>query len=143
MSSFCVQSYCSLDKSVNYGVSEEADSIMDQLREIADSYHLSASWQDESDSHKFYRLASHWKRDTRFVSSITDMAMQSTYQQIIGMGKRALPFLFRELSARPNYYFWALEAITGIDPVPASERGLFDEMVNAWLLWGSENGYID
>lgn len=90
---------------------------------------------------RFDALAEEWKRDMRTSSSTTEMAMHPAYQQIIGMGERALPFIFRELEGEPDHWFWALKAITGEDPVPVSARGRIGAMRRAWLGWGSRKGY--
>jgi hypothetical protein len=41
-----------------------------------------------------------------------DMVTHPAYQQIIGLGKEALPLLFGELRRAPDHWFWALRAIT-------------------------------
>lgn len=90
---------------------------------------------------RFDALTQEWKRDTRASSSITEIAMHPAYQQIIGMGKQALPFIFRELQEEPDHWFWALKAITGEDPVPPAARGRLSAMRQAWLEWAGRNGY--
>ncbi|MBI3407080.1 MAG: hypothetical protein HY040_01825 [Planctomycetes bacterium] len=75
---------------------------------------------------RFEQLA--WKTDTLLLSSITEMAMHPAYQQIIGMGKEALPLLFAEFRREPDHWFWALQAITGLNPVPITDRGNVDKM---------------
>ena len=125
------------------GVSEEADMMLVQLKEIAEIYHSAAAGQRESISQKFYKLVNQWKRDVRFVSSVTDMVLHPAYLQIIGLGEKVLPLLLAELNARPDYYFWALEALTGHDPVPTERKGDFDSMTELWLDWGKANGFID
>jgi hypothetical protein len=91
----------------------------------------------------FNALASEWQRDTQFASSVSDMVIHPSYQQIIGMGEKVVPVLLRELERRPHHWFWALKAITRQDPVPEEARGHFDAMVAAWLQWGRTQGYID
>jgi hypothetical protein len=65
--------------------------------------------------------------------------MHPAYQQIIGMGVDALPLILRELEREPDHWFWALEAITGENPVPPTDRGRLNEMARAWLRWASEH----
>jgi hypothetical protein len=81
-----------------------------------------------------------WRHDTQFLSSVTQMANHPAYQRIIEMGRPAVPLILRELEQRPDHWFWALNAITGEDPVRAGDA--FDEAVEAWLRWGKEQGYI-
>lgn len=70
------------------------------------------------------------------------MAMLKPYQQIIGMGQAALPLILAELAREPDHWFWALEAITQEDPVPAEARGKVPEMADAWLAWGKQKGIV-
>jgi hypothetical protein len=67
------------------------------------------------------------------------MALHPAYQQIIGMGPVALPFLLRALRRRPEHWFWALKAITGADPVQPEHRGQVRMMAADWLEWATKN----
>lgn len=95
-----------------------------------------------SDEALFRALAALWRRDTFNISSTSRMAMHPAYQRVIGMGSVAVPLILRELQERPDWWFWALQAITGVDPVPPSWRGSLHEMAAAWLAWGREHGYL-
>ena len=79
-----------------------------------------------------------WKLDVGPLSSVTEMAMHPAYQQIIGLGREAVPLLLRELEREPDHWFWALKAITGVDPVEPTQRGRVKEMAQAWLEWGKK-----
>ncbi|MBI2265647.1 MAG: hypothetical protein HYU64_10805 [Armatimonadetes bacterium] len=87
-------------------------------------------------------LAQAWRRDAQFISSVTEMAMHPAYQQIIGMGREALPLILRELWNKQDHWFWALKAISGGDPVPPEHQGKLDKMTEIWLHWGKQNRYI-
>jgi hypothetical protein len=89
----------------------------------------------------FLSLARCWKKERGPSSSATELAMCPSYQRIIGLGPAVLPFLLRELEREPDHWFWALKAITGADPVPASSRGKMREMARLWLEWGRQQGY--
>ena len=91
---------------------------------------------------RFDELARQWQSQTRHLSSATAMAIHPAYQAIIGLGVEAVPLILKELKGRPNHWFWALRALTGIDPVPAEQRGRVSEMAKAWLEWGEEQGLI-
>ena len=67
--------------------------------------------------------------------------MHPAYQQIIGMGPAAIPWLLAELEREPDHWFWALKSITMVDPVSADERGDIHKMAQAWLKWGKDRGY--
>ena len=91
---------------------------------------------------KFRELTEEWKKDTKFLSSISQIAMHPAYQRIIGMGSEVLPLILRRLSRKPDHWFWALEAITGENPVPESSQGRLGEMAEAWLDWARSHGYV-
>jgi hypothetical protein len=97
---------------------------------------------DRAVEERFRRLARAWKKETWFHSSITQKSVHPAYQQIIGMGSPAVPLILRELTRKPDHWFWALTAITGEDPVPDSATGRLEEMTEAWLRWGREHGYV-
>lgn len=90
---------------------------------------------------RFDRLARKWKSETLFTSAIDDMAMNSNYQQIIGMGPVVVPLILGRLKERPDFWFWALTAITGTNPIPARDLGNIKKMRDAWLGWGRQRGY--
>ena len=89
---------------------------------------------------RFRLLAAQWKERSRHMSNTAQMAMLKPYQQIIGMGKDALPFLLQELASEPDHWFWALEAITQENPVPPEALGKVRLMADAWLLWARQHG---
>ena len=91
---------------------------------------------------EFLRLTQQWRAETVFSSSLTEMAAHPAYQRIIGMGRLALPMIFRDLATEPDHWFWALKAITGCDPVPPSHRGNLEMMAADWLAWGKSRGYV-
>jgi len=68
--------------------------------------------------------------------------MRPEYQQIIGMGRDAVPLILEELQKEPDHWFWALAATTGEDPVPPEHKGKLSEMTKAWLEWGERHGYV-
>lgn len=87
-------------------------------------------------------LANQWRTDTRWLSSTTEIAMHPAYQEIIGMGSDALPMILEELRADSDQWFWALKAISGVDPVPPRDRGIVKQMKGAWLEWGNAKGLL-
>lgn len=90
---------------------------------------------------KFHTLAEKWRKETRFVSSLSRIVMHPSYQAIIGMGEPAVPLILREMKNRGGHWLWALHSITGEDP--AGEGDNFKAAVQAWLTWGLERGYVD
>ena len=91
---------------------------------------------------RFHRLRDEWKAQSRFLSNTARMAMLRPYQRIIGLGEPAVPLLLEELAREPDHWFWALEAITGEDPVPAADKGRVRAMADAWLQGGRQRGYV-
>jgi hypothetical protein len=90
---------------------------------------------------RFQQLVDRWSEDTLDMSSIEDMVEHPSYSAIIDMGEAAVPLLLRELEKAPNYWFPALTAITGVNPIPEEARGRLIEMTEAWLEWGRGKGH--
>jgi hypothetical protein len=87
----------------------------------------------------FNKLVDRCKKETEFVSSMTEVAINSHYQRIIGIGPDCIPLLLEQLRNEgddPFPWFWALRVLSGVDPVPESDRGSFRLMSKAWLQWG-------
>jgi hypothetical protein len=93
--------------------------------------------EDEFDTRqRFAELAKEWKDQSRFLSNTAQIVLLQPYQRIIGMGPEAVPLILEELQREPNQWFWALEAITGQNPVPLEARGKVSEMARSWIEWG-------
>jgi len=90
---------------------------------------------------QFLIFASQWKHDTLFESSPWRMAAHPAYQRIIGMGWRAVPLILQQLRGEADFWFEALVAITGEQPVPPEHAGNMEAMREDWLCWGREHGY--
>jgi hypothetical protein len=86
----------------------------------------------------FHRLAEEWRQETLIDSSIQRRVMHPAYQRIIGLGRPAVPLILAELERRPDYWFWALTAITGDDP--AREETTLQGAQERWLEWAREKG---
>lgn len=92
---------------------------------------------------RFEALAQQWQEETRHLSSITQIVLNSAYQQLIGLGPAALPLIFQKLLHGPHHWFWALNAITGENPVAAEDVGNLPRMREAWIRWGRDHGYVE
>ena len=95
----------------------------------------------ESLEQEFNELARRWRSETGMASFIRQKAMHPAYQMIIGMGKDALPFIFRELRGRGGDWLWAIESIVRPRVNPAQGATNFKDAVATWLKWGKDNGY--
>lgn len=92
--------------------------------------------------YKFCKLKKRWESDTAYLSSVSEIVLHSSYQQIIGIGKEAIPLILNEMVKKPGHWFWALNAITGVNPISQEKEGKIKEMTKAWLNWGRQEGYI-
>jgi len=101
-----------------------------------------------ADWFEFNELYKQWQASRKKTSSIAgDITRNPFYFRIVGMGPRALPFIFSHLqietkAGRPDHWFPALNAITGIDPVSPQDRGKIKQMASAWLEWATREGYL-
>lgn len=91
---------------------------------------------------RFEQLRDNWKEQSRYLSNTAQMAMLWPYQQIIGMGALAVPLILAELRRETDHWFWALEAITGENPVPTENGGNVSAAAQAWLQWGRQKGFV-
>ena len=121
---------------VNFGGEDlDVDDVVQRAVRV-----FKATYEDPR-AKQFRRLADQWIDDTLDMSSVKDMVVHPAYLRIIAMGDCVIPLLLRELEERPNYWFVALSAVTGDDPVPDNADGDFTMMVDAWLEWGRREGY--
>ena len=91
---------------------------------------------------EFEQLAAEWKRETEHLSSPNAIAEHRAYQEIIGMGKEAIPMILRDLAKTQAPWFWALRSIARESPVRPEDRGDVDAMTYTWLDWGRLRHYI-
>lgn len=89
---------------------------------------------------QFEKLASQWRRETRFSSSIDEKILHPAYQSIIAMGTPVVPLVLSELQRQRGHWFWALHFVTGADPVPQGAN--VEEARQAWLQWGRQKGLL-
>ena len=93
---------------------------------------------------RFEKLSADWKSETKFLSNVTTKILNPGYQKIIGMGKEAIPLILRDLAENgPNDWFWALTAITDVNPITPEIAGNMVAMTEAWLQWGRKAGYLN
>jgi hypothetical protein len=122
------------------GAPSPAHYVSARLLHAAEHLRQPTTRQAQSLAERFADLVQRLREETALLSSPTAQAAHPAYQQIIGMGPAALPLLFRELEDHGGHWFWALKAITGVDPVPPEDRGRVHAMRQAWLRWGLEQG---
>lgn len=121
-----------VDESYDIGLKSELESTSWQLQDTA---------ADKKLRERFNNLAETWEKDTVNLSSAQEIILHPAYQRIIGMGPIVIPLILKRLTKTPNFWFWALRALTDVEPVRERERGFLPAMTEAWLRWGEENGY--
>ncbi len=95
----------------------------------------------ETFAEKFERIFEQWYAETAAISGHW-VFENPNHQKIIDMGKPAIPLILKKLQEKPCYIFYALEKITGEDPVPKKHATNYGLIKNDWLKWGKQNGYI-
>lgn len=93
-------------------------------------------------SERFDRLTQEWEQATMLMSSVPQICMNRSYQRIIGLGAAAVPLILERLERRPGHWFWALEAITGENPVAPEHMGHMAAMAADWIAWGRDHQLI-
>ena len=121
-------------------MSEASGVIARQERRIFDSYQVVTSFRLPLEW-EFITRAMRWKAETVFHSSISKKTQHPDYQRIIGMGPVVVPLMLRWLKQEPDFWFDALVAITGEQPVPPHHAGDVEAMARDWLEWGRAHGY--
>lgn len=96
----------------------------------------------QSTQERFHKLVANWKAKSRHLSNVAQISMVFSYQSIIGMGPEVVPLILAELDKEPDHWFWALEAITGENPVGDDIAGDMEASAKAWLQWGRKNGLL-
>jgi hypothetical protein len=91
---------------------------------------------------RFHALRDDWKAKSRHLSNSAQIALLWPYQQIIGLGSPAVPLILAELEKETDHWFWALEAITGENPVPEQAAGHVEAMASTWIEWGRRKGLV-
>lgn len=122
-------------------VGDDSNETLKKLLEIILWNYLDPiSRSDANIIEKFNNLKRSWQDETKHVGFAAEIALHPAYQEIIGMGKPAIPMILNELRKEPHHWFWALSSITGDNPIKSEQRGIMREMTNAWLEWGREKG---
>lgn len=123
---------------------EESEHRAARLWETRDKQLADAASQgpDEGLRVAFEELALAWSSGTGHLSSPTSLVQHPAYRQIIGLGPAVLPLLLRDLAENGRFWFPALNAITGENPVPDDAAGDVERMTEAWIGWGRANGLI-
>jgi hypothetical protein len=99
-----------------------------------------SSYDIEQYESEFELLAEKWHRETDHLSMIDEKITHPSYRKIVELGLRAIPLILRALQQTGGQWFWALNEITGENPVEPEHDYL--GAVNAWIEWGKSKGHI-
>jgi hypothetical protein len=129
------------------GVSEEARRVDRLVKEALQARRIPVFYGTRPEdrprtAESFRELAERWRAETGHSSSIMHIVMHPAYQRIIGMGAEVVPLILEDLARTESHWFWALQSITGENPVPWEARGYVDRMARAWLEWGRGRGLV-
>ena len=84
---------------------------------------------------KFKILKSVWENDTVFSSSISEITNHPAYHSVIKLGKEVVPLIIEDLQSTNNHWFYALEYLTGSNPITQEHQGLVPLMKQDWINW--------
>jgi len=142
------------EQAINIGLStySEISIIKDKLKALEEGKTLPSTSEPPSPTKKssvsdsqleqtFNSLVKQWKEDTINLSSMQKMVLHPSYQQIIGLGPKAISLILNELKNEPDFWFWALRALARANPVTDNMAGDISTMTRVWLEWGREHGY--
>jgi len=131
------------DFGLRFGESAESSIITERYLEVERHFLAPLSRCLATPLSRFTELYSQWREETKNLSDIELICTHHCYQEIIGMGSNVLPWIFQLLkSGSMDYWFWALKAITGQDPVQDEHCGQLKLMAQDWVAWGQKNGYL-
>lgn len=91
---------------------------------------------------KFNMLKSLWEADTMFSSSISEITTHPAYHSIIKLGSEVLPLIIQDLQNTNNHWFYALEILTGENPIRPEHRGNVELMKSDWINWANRANVI-
>ncbi|NEQ98007.1 MAG: hypothetical protein F6K30_15030 [Cyanothece sp. SIO2G6] len=76
-----------------------AQFFQEKLQELADT-----ESGETGLTQRFQFLANQWRRETRHLSLMSDIVLNTAYQRIIGMGTPVIPLLLQELKQQPDHF---------------------------------------
>lgn len=125
---------------LSQGVTADSRSVPQQARALRDGSTQAVSARPKSVEDRFLELAERWRNGRGPYSVMRQLALNPAYQQIIGLGGDAVPYILADLDRSPDWWFWALTSITGEDPVDPAHHGKLRLMAADWLRWARTNG---
>lgn len=94
----------------------------------------------------FQSLVQAWHSERGATSSVAKMVACPSYQRIISLGRaKAVELILAQMESEgndPDHWFWALQILTGANPVPEEDEGNLEAMAKTWLDWARKSGYV-
>lgn len=143
---YCTRDLFDDDPWLDHDDTSEAYSIGGKGTRVVEAYEVSLRRPidevDNEDRSTFDKIVDQWWPVALLSSSIHAVILTPAYQEMIGMGPRALPLVLTALKDRGGpHWFWALRAIARDDV--GSGLVTVSEAREAWVRWGIEHGYLD
>jgi hypothetical protein len=138
-----VSQHTDVSSEENASIGSDSQIIRRHWENLLTDYYKPLSRQWANPAIRFSNLEKEWKESTSMLSSITEIVMHPSYQQIIGMGPTAIPLILLSMRRELSHWFWALCAITGENPVPIEHRGKIKKMTKDWFVWGRKHLYLE
>lgn len=119
---------------------EHLAACFDEIRALRLELAQQRVWRIERESvdsgERFEALRRCWREDVAGLSDLREIVAHPAYEAIIAMGAEVVPWLLRDVARGAGHWHVALRAITGEQPVPASEVGRLQSIRDHWLAWG-------
>lgn len=86
---------------------------------------------------EFHRLTKLWHQECGYSSNMTFWMQNRHYQAILALGPDVLPIIIEDMRTTPDWWFHALEKLTGYRmPVDnETEAGRLQVLTDKWLAW--------
>ncbi len=91
----------------------------------------------------FEKYRNQWVSETIFLSDPSRMFRNDAYRSVIYLGADVMPILISDMQETGNHWFYALEEISGENPIAEANRGNVHLMINDWLDWGIAKGIVN
>ena len=80
----------------------------------------------------FLNLKENWINEVGYQSNPDILYSNKNYKDIILLGEKVVPFLFKDLVSEGGDWFYALSEILKVNPVKKDHNGYFDKMKKDW-----------
>ncbi|MEO6613631.1 MAG: hypothetical protein ABIT05_12650 [Chitinophagaceae bacterium] len=108
---------------------------------ISTSSYLRDIYQDSLKEY-FDSLKLLWLEETKYSSNVFLTTNHPAHLTIVQLGEQVLPLLIEELQNNSNHWFFTLNQITGVTPIPPEHVGDVELMRNDWINWANENNIV-